>query len=69
METLTNYPSVDTEVLKIYLTLIVNSVCLFYVYYTQQLQLLYLFLVYEKEVVFVLKSRHIVVKIDGLTLL
>ena len=67
METLTNYPSVATEVLKIHLILIVNSVCLFYVYYTQQLQLLYLVLVCEKEVVFVLKSRHIVVKIDGLT--
>ena len=34
-ETLTNYPSVATEALKIYLILIVNDVCLFYVSYAQ----------------------------------
>ena len=43
-----------------------NGVCLFYVSYAQQLQLLHLVLVYEKEVVFVPKKGQIIVKIDGL---
>ena len=51
--------------LKIYLVLIVNNVCLFYVSYAQQLQLSHSVLVYEKQVVFLPKSGEIVVKING----
>ena len=47
--------------------MIVNDVCLFYVCYTQQLQLSRLIFVYEKEAVFVLKNRKVVVKFNGVT--
>ena len=43
--------------------MIVNDVYLFHVSYDELLQLFHL--VWEKEVVFVLRSRQIVVKIDG----
>ena len=66
-KTLRNYPSVATEALKIYLILIVNDVCLFYVSYAQQLQLSRLIFESEKKAVFVPKSGKIVVKINGVT--
>ena len=57
-KTLTDYPSVATETLKIHLILIVNDICLIYVSYAQQLQLSYLAFIYEKEVVFVPKMKR-----------
>ena len=64
-KTLTDYPSVATEALKIHLILIVNDICLIYVSYAQQLQLSHLAFIYEKEVVFVPRNGHIVVKVNG----
>ena len=66
-KTFKNYPSVATEVLRIYLILIVNDVCLLYVCNTQQLHLSCLIFVYEKEAVFVPKNRKVVVKFNEVT--
>ena len=62
---MTNYPPVATEVLKIYLVLIVNDICLIYVSYSQELQLSHLVFIYEREAGCAPKSGKIVVKING----